>query len=438
MPSIAELKKEIEAAEVNVATLGLRYRERHPKMIQAQSQLMESKAALVSNVLKVPPQIRATYETALANESRLEAALKEQEQLALELNQQAIPYNVLARDVETDRAVYESTLKRLKEVDIAKGIESGNYRIFEAARLPLSPVGAKKLRVIALSLLGGLLVGVALSIGLYMMDTSFRSVEQAEALTGLPVVGAIPYWSRSEQSKNALALVDEPDSNVAEAFRSLRTMLAVSENGQGDKALLFTSALKEEGKSFCAVNYAIGLAQQQLRTIIVDADLRRPKVAEMLCRKDPGVGLADHLAGKAKLEKVIYPTLVEGLSVLPAGSALPNPAELLSGGGFSRLLKELSKSFDRIIIDTAPLNLVGDALLVVQHCKSVCLVMRAGKTPRKSVRRACEMLSRAGLTNLSLVLNQLYASPGLAKYYRYDSGAPIYGASYARRDSAKV
>jgi capsular exopolysaccharide synthesis family protein len=434
-PVIVDIKKQIATAEQNISALSLRYKDKHPRMIQARNQLAESKAALVENVFKMPALLRAAYENAVANEKNFEQALQAQEKLALNLNQQAIPYNVLARDVETDRAVYESILKSLKETDIAKEIVSGNYRIFESATLPGSPTGPKKVRIMAISMMAGLLSGLALSFGLYMLDSSFRTVDQTEAITGLPVVGMIPRWPRASQSRSALAILDDPDALVAESFRSLRAALAVSGRESLLKVCLFTSALPEEGKTFCATNYAVALAQQQLRTVIIDADLRREMVAQVLLPESPSVGLASYLAGKADIEDITYPTEIPTLHVIPAGEGAPNPAELLSGNGFGRLIKELSGSFDRIVIDSAPINAVSDTLLVLQHCKSICLVARMGKTPRKVLSRASDLLARSGSRNVYIVMNQMIPRPSFGGYYHYFSTQYNYGKSYSPSDS---
>ena len=434
-PVIVDIKRQIATAEQNISALSLRYKDKHPRMIQARNQLAESKAALDENVFKMPALLRAAYENAVANEKNFEQALQAQEKLALNLNQQAIPYNVLARDVETDRAVYESILKSLKETDIAKEIVSGNYRIFESATLPGSPTGPKKVRIMAISMIAGLLSGLALSFGLYMLDSSFRTVDQTEAITGLPVVGMIPRWPRASQSRSALAILDDPDAPVAESFRSLRAALAVSGRESLLKVCLFTSALPEEGKTFCATNYAVALAQQQLRTVIIDADLRREMVAQVLLPESPSVGLATYLAGKADMEDVIYPTEIPTLHVIPAGEGAPNPAELLSGNGFGRLIKELSGSFDRIVIDSAPINAVSDTLLVLQYCKSICLVARMGKTPRKVLSRACDLLARSGSRNVHIVMNQMIPRPTFGGYYHYFSTQYNYGKSYSPSDS---
>ncbi len=178
-PSVLECKQQITSLEVRIAELSLRYPDKHPKNLQVRAQLLDAREALRAAVLKMPELIRASYEEAVVTEKSFEAALKEQENAALLLNRQALPYNVLFRDVETDRALYEAILKRLREADIARGVELTNLRVFEPAILPSEPVGPSRVKLSMLGLLGGLLVGAALSLGLglYRGVPSRKSVE---------------------------------------------------------------------------------------------------------------------------------------------------------------------------------------------------------------------------------------------------------------------
>lgn len=417
--SVSTLRAQVTEIEARIAQLALRYTEKHPRMIQERTLLADVRASLKEEVLNVPHLISSELERAVATERSFENAVKDQEKLALELNKQAIPYNVLVRDVETDRALYESILKRLKEADIAKGIEPNSIRIFEPAALPGNPMNVKKVQIVAMAVAGGLLLGVLISIGLHLVDSSLRGVEQSERVTGLTVLGAIPNQPKFNSARAGVILVEEPDSPIAEAFRSLRTSLYLAGRRVGQKTCLFTSALGSEGKTFSAINYSVSLAQQGLATLLIDADLRVPTIGKILSLKETTPGLGDYLAGEAIVEQIITETDFPNLFVIGAGHAISNPAELLAGGAFGDLLAEVSIRFDNIVIDTAPVLPVSDTLLLLEHAQNVCLVARACKTHRRAILRAIQLLAQSGRKPTGLILNQIPSGRSYGYSYKY-------------------
>ena len=417
-PTIMDLKQQISTLEGKISTLNLRYTEKHPKMIQAMVELADAKQALRDDVQKIPPVIHSAYLTALANEQKFASALAEQEKVAMVLNKQSIEYGVLSRDVETDQALYESILKDLKQARVAAGVESTNIHIYERAIVPSEPVHTAKARILALSILGGLLVGSGVSFGANALDSSIKSVDQAERVTNLRVMAAVPRASRRDMDGSNSFLVTQMNSPVAEAFRSLRTTLFLAGREKGRKVVLFTSALASEGKTFCSVNYAAMLAQQGLRTLLIDADLRAPSVSCAVFGEERAPGLVDLLHGVTRLDDSIHSCSVENLSILPVGEIVSNPAELLAAGRFGELIKALSARFDRIVIDTAPVTAVSDTLLLVEYVQSVCLVAKAAKTPRKWILRASKLLSTDARPKvLGLILNQVPMANGAYSYY---------------------
>ena len=359
----------------------------------------------------------SAFEASKNTEQKFEQALREQEQAALTLAKLSIPFNVLVREVESDRALYESVLKRMKETDVTRGLEQNNVRIIESAGLPNAPIRPDKVRIMLLALAGGLAAGLGLSFGLNAMDSSFKTVDKAEGILGLPVLGAVP-----RNAGGTPIVFDDATSAAAEAFRSLRTSLSLMGKVEQRKVTLFTSAVPAEGKSFCAINHAISLAQQGLRTLLIDADLRRPSVATTLLEGATTLGLSDLLTGQSAFDQAIQSAKKENLFVMPAGSRAPNPAELLSRSDFGALIAEASKKFDRVVIDTAPVNAVSDTLLLVEHAQSVCLVVRAGSTSRKEALRAAAALASAGHGPVGAILNWVTSRNGVGYYYHYSAG----------------
>jgi polysaccharide biosynthesis transport protein len=392
LPVVSELRHELADKES-------RYK--------AESQLSGLQESLNRTLLNVGNMVIKSYEAAKNTEAMLTTALQEQEQAALELNKIAIPYNVLEREVESDRALYESILTGMKQTNLNQGLgQKFNIRVIEAPLVSASPVKPRKLMILALAILGGFVAGNALVIVIAMADSSIRNVNQVEEVLGLPVLTLVPRSKRRHLDKEPV-LTARPGSHEAEAFRSLRTALSFLGNQKDSKAVLFTSANPGEGKTYCSLNCGAALAQLGLRTLLIDADLRRPNLTKALLAGSRGPGLSDCLTGNATFMDCCRPTATENLFILGAGERVSNPAELLASGDLVGLLKEAMLYFDRVVIDSAPVNAVSDTQLIAKEIESVCLVIRAGKTPQRAIVRACGLLERATHNPDAVVLNRV-------------------------------
>ncbi len=392
LPVVSELRRELADKES-------RYK--------AESQLSGLQESLNRTLVNVGNMVIKSYEAAKNTEAMLTTALQEQEQAALELNKIAIPYNVLEREVESDRALYESILTGMKQTNLNQGLgQKFNIRVIEAPLVSVTPVKPRKLMILALAILGGFVAGNALVIGIAMADSSIRNVNQVEEVLGLPVLTLVPRSKRRHIDKEPV-LTARPGSHEAEAFRSLRTALSFLGNQKDSKAVLFTSANPGEGKTYCSLNCGAALAQLGLRTLLIDADLRRPNLTKALLAGSRGPGLSACLTGNATFMDCCRPTATENLFILGAGERVSNPAELLASGDLVGLLKEAMLYFDRVVIDSAPVNAVSDTQLIAKEIESVCLVIRAGKTPRRAIVRACGLLERATHNPDAVVLNRV-------------------------------
>lgn len=424
-PSVIGIQKKITAIEAQIATFTLRYTEKHPRMIQSRTELTEAKSALEEAARAVVPMIDSEYQHAVATEKSFKEALGDQEKLAVALSKAAIEYNSLTREVETDRALYDSVLIRLKENDIIKGLNFSNVRIFEAAALPLTPNDNNPKKVMLLGALGGLVLGMGAVAGGHFIDNSWKSVDDAESATTLKVLASIPHCRRLKPSSVGQLLLKQPGSATAEAFRFLRTSLYLSAGKSKQRTFLFTSAMPGEGKTFCAVNYAVSSAQQGLRTLIIDADLRSPMIGSTLLNEEDLTGLAEYIRGEAVFEQVSYDSIIPNLTVIPAGRNAPNPAEMLTSPEFAALIQDTKTKFDTIVIDSSPLGPVTDTLLILEYADSVCMVVRAGRTSEKAVLRACNVLTEFGAKSVGLVINGVTDRGGEGLYYA--------SGSYGRR-----
>ena len=372
---------------------------------KAQSQLQGLQQSLNRTLVNVGNMVIKEYDAAKTTEAKLTAALQEQEQAALDLNKIAIPYNALVREVETDRALYESVLTRMKVTNVAKGIWANNIRVIETPLVSARPAKPRKLLILALALVGGSVVGCGLVLGTDMADNSVRSIHHVENISGLSVLTSVPESRRKSIDKES-ALMSDPASYEAEAFRSLRTAISFMGPEQR-RTVLFTSANPAEGKSYCSLNYAVALAQTGLRTLLIDADLRRPNLSKIVLPHTKTQGLTECLTLRSSILECSKPTEIENLFILPAGEKASKPAELLASCDFAGLLKEAELHFDRIVLDSAPVNAVSDTQLIAKDIDSICFVVRAVKTPGRAIVRACALLAKTGSHPCGIVYNRL-------------------------------
>jgi len=427
-PGVQAQKKAISDLEAEFANLQKRYLSQHPNYIQAESKLLELRQGLTNAVQGAAERISNLYSTAQETEQMFATNLRAQEKKALELNQMAIQYNVLLREVESTRALFDAVLEKLKLTDATKGFDQDTIRLRDPANLSTYPTKPRKKLILAGALIAGLALGLGIAALRHLLNLSLRTVDEAEQILGLPALAAIPRGSTGTDQAAQLPILHAPSELVAEGFRSLRTSLSLLDtNHTPTRVVLFTSAIPGEGKSYCASNYAASLAQQGFRTLLIDADLRLPSLQSLFFGSEKSVGLSDFLTGKKPFDAVVQDTDVGNLHILSAGSEPGHPAELLSQFGRRRVIATASNLFDRIVIDTAPINAVSDALLLLHDADVVTLVIQAGRTPRKAVRHACRQLAEAGKTPVGFILNRISTRSGAGYHYHYGTGT--YGKS---------
>ena len=479
-PAVVERRRDVAQVEAAIATLSQRYKDKHPRMIAAKAALNETRSSLKQTVMQQPAVLKNAIEQARSTENSLRSAAGEQEKAALALNKASIGFQELARQADTDRALYESVLRQIKETDLTKGTKANAVSIIEHSPLPSAPVSPSTMRVLALGLLGGIAAGLATIFGMNALDRSVKTVDQAESTFNLPALAAIPEVSQSESGApeqtssappgtSSYRLVAEaPEGPAAEAFRNLRAGLSLLGPESERKIFLFTSALPNEGKSFTSANYSLSLAQQGHRVLLIDGDLRRPSLHKIFRQFGPEggeatdaqqYGIVDYLIGDVPLANAVRVvsardvdiigtsdpnststvTATGGqLSVLAGGRRAPNPAELLSSQSFAELVAEASQQFDRVVIDSAPVLAVSDTLLMTPYVQTVCMVVRAKRTARNAVQRAILLLAGTGSRPAGVILNRLPRNRGTDYYYYYAShgygaGEGSYTGGYAEQ-----
>jgi capsular exopolysaccharide synthesis family protein len=382
-----------------------------------------------NEVKKMGARTESQYQAALHHEKLLRVAFEAQKEEANKLNERAVEYNILKRDYETNRKLYEELLEKLKQAGVSAGLKSSSIRIVDAARVPTSPSSPNIPRNIELSLLLGTLAGIGLAFVLEALDTTVRTPEQVEIVSALPSLGIIPlsvnggFLTGRNGSSSGMELITykKPQSLMAESFRSLRTSILLS--GSFDsrpKVLLITSALPKEGKSATSANLAIVLAQKGSRVLLVDADMRRPTLHKVLgVSRD--IGLSSILDETVAAENAILPVAnFSNLFLLPSGPSPSNPAELLASERLRSLLQTWRSQYDYVIIDTPPALSVTDAVVLSPEADAVVMVVRSGRTTKDVVRRTRDTLYQVNARIMGIVMNAVdLRSPDLYYYYYY-------------------
>lgn len=445
---LEKLREQQADLKIQVAQLSTQFGPSYPKLAQLNSQIKEVDAQIQNEMRKVAARLRGDYLAAVQRESMLRSALEQQKQQANKLNESAIEYSLLKRDVDANRTLSEGLLEKLKEAGVTAGLRSNNFRIVDVARVPTSPSGPNILRNIAFALALGLSTGIGLAFLLESMDNTVRTPEQAQTISLLPSLGMIPLGSRSTRemrgsaklalasSKEAVELVTKsrPRSQMAESYRALRTSLLLTFPGGPPKVILITSALPEEGKTTTSVNSAIVLAQKGTRVLLIDADLRRPSIHKTL-GMGPTLGLSNVLTGTANLQQAIIPsTILPDLFLLPAGTPPPNPAELLASTKMKNVLEELRKHYDHIVIDSPPTLSVTDAVVMSTAADAVVLVIRSGHTTKPALRRARDILLQVNARVCGVLVNAVNLnSPDYYYHYEYQGK---YGHGYYQEEAS--
>ena len=432
-PLLDKLREQEAALKIQVAEINTQFGPSYPKVAQLNNQIKEIDHQLQTETNKAVDHFRGQYLAALQRENLLHDSFEKQKQEANKLNESAIEYSLLKRDVESNRTLYEGLLEKLKEAGVTAGLRSNNFRILSAARTPYSPVEPNIPRNLAFALVLGIISGVGLAFLLENMDNTVRTPEQAQALSALPSLGMIPLGSKttSHGSRNRLALTSSkeavetvtqvrPQSQMAESYRALRTSLLLSNLGAPPKVIMVTSARPQEGKTTTSINTAIVLAQKGVRVLLIDADLRRPSIHKTL-GMGPRSGLSNVLTGSATLQQTIVTSpVLQNLFILPAGTAPPNPAELLASSNMKDLVAELRGQYDHIVVDTPPTLSVTDAVVLSSRADATILVIRSGQTTKQALRRSRDILMQVNAHVAGVLLNAVdLTSPDYYYYYEY-------------------
>ncbi len=410
-----------------------------PKVQRLQAQIKEMDDQIAKERKGITVQLRSDYDEAKARQDLLTQRLEEQKAETNAMSEKMVQYNILKREAEANKTLYEGLLTKLREANIAASLKSSNIRVIDPAMIPSSPARPARARNIALAFLIGLVGGVGVALLREYLDNTVKTPDDVETLARLPSLAVVPAFgdtasmsgkkgllkgvsSNGHEKPSGLVAQHSPKSQVSEAFRSLRTALLLSQPDQPPQVILVTSALPREGKTTAAANLAVTLAQLGDKTVLVDADLRKPGVGRMLnLTSGKYAGLSSYLAGVSSLDlvSVAHPS-IPNLAAIPTGPLPPNPADLLSSHRLADAIAELRTKFKFVVIDSPPVMAATDAVILSVQVDGVLLVVRSGETPKAAFTRTCDLLVSVKSRMLGVVLNAVDANaPDYYYSYRY-------------------
>jgi polysaccharide biosynthesis transport protein len=389
-----------------------------PVMVQLRNQIKELDNEAQHEIQAIKESIRSSFLTAKQEEESLRVQLGSTKTDVVDQRNRSIQYNILKREVDTNRTLYEGLLQRYKEIGVSGAVGSNNISVVDKAILPSFPRSPNIQLNIVFGLIGGLILGLMLALGLDYLDDSFKSPEELEREIGLPVIGVIPKPAKGVTVDTELL---DARSGMSEAMRSLRTGLQFSTSDGLPKTLLITSSKPSEGKTTTSIALAKSLASIGLNVLLIDGDLRNASVHRRLqCSNE--LGLSNYLTGSKLPEEVVQSTDTEGLVVMASGPLPPNPGELLSGPRMLSLLSLGMESFDIVVVDGPPVMGLADAPLLSSIARATLLVVAAGETRRSTVQVALKRTNFARGNVIGVLLS------------KFDSQQAGYGYGYGEYD----
>lgn len=391
----------------------------HPEYMKAAKRLAAVRARLDEERRRSAGNLMAEAKAARENANKLKV---EAERLERELKRQtegSAQLRALQTELDTAKQLYSTLLTRLQEVNVLASVDKkGDARQINEAAVPILPIAPRKELIVLMAFMASLALGVALAVGIELMDSGFRSIHQLEQQTGVAALGMVPFQSTGRlrrSHKPWLNVVDKPNSAYSEALRTIRTGIALSSADHPQRTVVVTSSVPGEGKTTTALSLAAASAASGARTLIIDCDMRQPSLHKNLSVENEA-GLAEFLSGQRDLEDLVQVEPKTGLYYVLAGKRPPSPTDLLGSLRMRRLLQQLGDAFDLVVLDSPPVLAVSDALLLVRQTDTTIFVVRWEKTRRDVAMTGVKMVYEAGARLSGIVLSQV----DLRRHAQYD------------------
>lgn len=419
---VQQQKTELADLQRQQAQLSDKLGERHPDMVKIRLAIQTAETKIQGEIAKIIESMKNDFQTTLSQEQSLMRALEQQKHDALALNRKGIDYGALQRDAASNRQIFEALMQRTKETGISGELKTSNIRIVDPAETPRSPSSPKKLANLMLGVIGGGILALGLAFFFEYADNRVKSPAEIKDYLGVPFLGMIP--AVTDASDGAPLLTKGVSAGFAEAMRMVRTNLLFSSADDDSRTIVITSTGPGEGKTLVASNLALALGQTGQRVLLIDGDMRRPRVHDVFeMTQEPG--LSNLLVGEAKTSEAVRQTASKGLWILPAGRTPPNPAELLGSTRFKDFVATVGQHFDCVVIDSPPVMAVADAAIITHIVSSVVFVVGAEMTNRNVAQTAVEQLVAAKGRVIGAVLNRVdltHNSYYYSQYYRREYG----------------
>ena len=430
-PVIAALRQQQSELVRKQAELSSRYGARHPQIINMQAERRDLERQIQAEVSRIAGSLKNDVAVTEGREQSLSESLNMLRARASENNQSLIRLRELQREAEANRTLYQSFLSRFKETAEQQGIQTSDARVISRATSPLDPSFPKKSLIVGITIVFSMLLGVGLAFTVDRLDNTIHTAIEMEQLLGIPHISSIPRVA-NEPGGGGTGVIDphdyvlaKPLSAYAEAFRTLRTALALSNVDNPPKVIMFTSSLPNEGKSTTSVSFARAAAQAGAKVVLIDGDLRHPSVHKLLGIEQPQAGLVEYLAGRASFEEASVIDEKSGVRVLPIASGVANPPDLLGSAQMRKLIKQLKDDNDLVIVDAAPVLPVVDSRVLARVVDKTVFVVRWNETPRDASVNAIKELHAYKADIAGCVFNSVDMEKRV--HYGYGDAGAYYG-----------
>ncbi len=446
LSNLQQLRQQQSQLKINLSDAATTYgpNNRHLKEIQTQIHALDDQ--IQEELQQIIKRAQVDFHLAQQTESEIRGQFDQQQTAASKLNEKTVQFAVLSQEAFSRKKLYEDLYTKLQEANVSAGIKATNITIVDPARSQSIPVRPKPLNNVALATLFGVFIGLAIAFTADNLDRTVTTPLEVEEITGKPVIGVIPTFGEQVRTYGAPLLPDkrktavkelaiaspirmlsDPNSGAAEACRALRTSIMLSRVG-GPKTILITSCIPGEGKTTLTMNLAVAFAQHNKKVIIIEADMRRPRIKHVMDVPNKA-GLSNVLTGSLKSdEAILHGVHLAELDVLPAGPRPPMPSEILGSTAFDELLEQLRLRYDIVLIDSPPALLVTDAVAISAKADAAVWVAQAGVVTRPQLARAAELIERNRMPVIGFVLNRMDTRAA-------DYGYEYYGHYYGEKES---
>ncbi|MDK3156448.1 polysaccharide biosynthesis tyrosine autokinase [Kamptonema cortianum] len=415
-PEVARAEKEINDLDLYILSLSRRYKEKHPRMIDANFQLKQKKDAFQRAIREAVNTSRIRLDQAEINLKIMTDEYAKFEEDQRNLDRLKVQYNTLVREANINRSLLDSLTQRLKETELTGGLNPSNVSILEWARQPTKPIRPETIRIMVIGMAAGAVLGLLLAFGLHFLDDKIKNQFDIENYLQLPLLGVIPKVKRSRKYSMDMVTLEDKNSIASEAIRSLRASLRLRSDFDNLRCIMTTSTIPSEGKSFVTSNLSIAFAQNNMSTLVIDADLRRPSLHAGF-KLPNNIGLGNYLNGECEWKDAIVDTAQPNLHIMTAGTNRIDPAELLGSPKMGEFIVDLMNYYDRVVIDSTPLTAVSDALSLVPWVQGILYVVKSGTIRRGMAMSCIQRLTSVSAPILGVVLNQVNKLEAQDYYY---------------------